>query len=150
MVYLKQVSPLAKDVQALIEMLDQHNLQHYSAEVCYLDPPEILAAGNCRMFGAYQDSQLCGIGAIKLFGEYGEIKRMFVLPKFRGQGLSRMILDKLIEVAKASGCSSVKLETGAKFEAAVRLYQSYGFQECGPFGTYTKGFPNMYMERALT
>ena len=37
-----------------------------------------------------------GCGGVKLFGsEYGELKRMFVRPPFRGQGLGRLMLDTL-------------------------------------------------------
>ena len=149
-IQIRAVSPFHPDVLELIDQLNQHNLAIYSSEVCYLDPPEVLARENCVMLGVFDGEELCGIGAVKLFQTYGEIKRMFVAPKHRGKGLSQLILDQLIGIIRRSGLNSAKLETGLKLEAAVQLYRKNGFQICGPFGDYDRGDPNIYMEKDLT
>ena len=44
---------------------------------------------------------VAGCGGIELFGtEYGEIKRMYVRPQFRGLGLARLMLDHLAAYAR--------------------------------------------------
>lgn len=147
--YIKRVSPFDADVLRLIEELDRHNLEFYSADVCYLDAPDVLAKDNCKMLGVFLDEELCGIGAVKLFDDYGEIKRMFVPPNYRGRGLSQKILDALIDIIEKADLPYVRLETGEKYIAAMSLYRKNGFQERGAFGDYTKGYPNLYMEKLL-
>lgn len=148
-VILKTVSPFAPDVLDLIEQLNQNSLSLYSAEFCHLDPPEVLARENCIMIGGYDGATLCGIGAVKFFADYGEIKRMFVPPSYRGRGISHLILDELIRLVKVRGLTCARLETGTKHEAAMILYGKKGFRVRGPFGDYVGGDPSVYMERPI-
>ncbi len=83
------------------------------------------------------DGMPVGCGGIKLFGtEYGEIKRMYVDPEFRGQGFSRLMVDHLIGHGRAQGIDLVRLETGIHQKAAIALYESIGFRRIAPFGDY--------------
>ncbi len=133
---VKKVSPLWPEVNALIEQLNQHNLKYYPPDECHLDPPDVLAQENCSMFGVYDDLEILGIGAIKFFADYAEVKRMFVSPQARGRGVAQLILDQLISEAGQKGLNSLCLETGEKFEAAMSFYKKNGFKVCEPFGPY--------------
>lgn len=148
-VRIQHISPFAPEVIGFIEEINKYNLLHYPPEVCHLDPPEVLARENCVMLGAFYENELCGIGAVKLFEDYGEIKRMFVPEKFRGRGISRLILDSLLRIIQEKGLAWARLETGAKFEAAMSLYQRSGFEICEPFGNYEKTPVNVYMQKSL-
>jgi len=78
-----------------------------------------------------------GCGGIKLFGtEYGEIKRMYVRPEFRGLGFAKLLLDHLADYAKSHGVGILRLETAIHQHAAIRLYEQTGFQRIPPFGPY--------------
>jgi len=44
--------------------------------------------------------------------DHGEIKRVYVVPSARGRGLSRLIMDALVELARAEGCTWPQPETG--------------------------------------
>lgn len=93
-----------------------------------------------------------GMGAVKrLDAAHGEIKSMHVLSEYRGQGLSRLMLDHLMAVAGQSGISRLSLETGsqAMFEPARRLYARAGFVECPPFGDYVLDPNSVFMTRTL-
>jgi putative acetyltransferase len=48
------------------------------------------------------------------------------------------MLSHIVDVARARRYSRVSLETGSgeSFGAAVHLYESFGFERCGPFGDY--------------
>ena len=59
---------------------------------------------------------------------YGEIKRMFVRPAFRGTGLGRRVLEHLSAHARDRGVTLLRLETGIHQHAAIRLYERAGFQ----------------------
>jgi GNAT superfamily N-acetyltransferase len=68
-----------------------------------------------------------------------EIKRMFVVRQARGQGLSRLILARLEETARAAGRTRMVLETGTAQPEAMSLYASTGYvqvPEGQGFGLY--------------
>lgn len=62
-----------------------------------------------------------------------EIKRMFVRPASRGQGVGRMLLEALIAEARQIGYSTIRLDSTRFMKAAHSLYRSAGFQEIGPY-----------------
>jgi putative acetyltransferase len=84
------------------------------------------------------DGLAVGCGAIRPFEgqDVAEVKRMFVQPAHRGIGLSRHILTKLEEVARAFGYCALILETGDKQIEAMRLYEKSGFAQCDCWGEY--------------
>ncbi|WP_443078815.1 GNAT family N-acetyltransferase [Streptomyces sp. NBC_01497] len=65
-----------------------------------------------------------------------EIKRMYVVPEARGQGLSRRVLAALEDDARAAGRLRMVLETGTKQPEAISLYVSSGYEPCDKFGHY--------------
>ncbi|WP_418957538.1 GNAT family N-acetyltransferase [Streptomyces tritici] len=65
-----------------------------------------------------------------------EIKRMYVVPDARGQGLARRILAALEADARAAGRTRMVLETGAMQPEAMALYESSGYAPCAKFGYY--------------
>lgn len=78
-----------------------------------------------------------GCGGIQLFGsDYGELKRMYVRPDFRGQKLGAKLIDHLCHYALERDIHVVRLETGIYQEAAIHLYESVGFVQIPPFGDY--------------
>ncbi|MGP4112168.1 GNAT family N-acetyltransferase [Streptomyces sp. 4N509B] len=56
-----------------------------------------------------------------------EIKRMFVVREARGRGLSRVILARLEESARAAGRTRMVLETGHRQPEAIGLYVTSGY-----------------------
>ena len=62
-----------------------------------------------------------------------------------GKGVGRALLAHLIAHARATGLTSLWLETGRPFSAAVRLYERAGFRECGPFGSYKESAFSQFM-----
>ncbi|UNZ18852.1 GNAT family N-acetyltransferase [Streptomyces sp. 891-h] len=57
-----------------------------------------------------------------------ELKRMFVVPQARGQGLARRILALLEQDAREAGRTRMVLETGTKQPEAIALYTSAGYE----------------------
>jgi GNAT superfamily N-acetyltransferase len=68
--------------------------------------------------------------------EVGEVKRMYVVPGARGRGLSRVVLDALVGIAREQGRTALVLETGTEQPEAIGLYTAYGFQPTAVFGPY--------------
>lgn len=56
-----------------------------------------------------------------------ELKRMFVVPEARGQGIARLILARLEEDAREAGRTRMVLETGVHQPEAIALYTSSGY-----------------------
>ncbi len=85
----------------------------------------------------YIDNQPAGCGAFKEYdGKKAEIKRMFVLPEFRGQGIGYNILKELEAGHQNSNYTACILETGKKQPEAIGLYQKAGYAVIRNFGQY--------------
>jgi GNAT superfamily N-acetyltransferase len=79
-----------------------------------------------------------------------EIKRMFVVPEARGQGLARALLAELERTAAAAGRSRMVLETGLKQPEAIALYTSCGYLPVPKFGIYRHDELSVCMGKGLT
>ena len=129
--------PDTDDAMALIVELDDHLGAIYPSESRHGYSVEKLLKRNVAFFVARQDGTPAACGGIELVdGEYGEVKRMYVRPAFRGLGLGKVVLDRLAEHARVHGITLLRLETGIHQRAAIRLYEAAGFTSIGPFGEY--------------
>jgi putative acetyltransferase len=80
---------------------------------------------------------------------YGEVKRMYVDPAFRGRGFGKRILARLADEATARGIHVLRLETGVHQAEAIGLYEATGFRRIGPFGPYIDDPLCVYFELRL-
>jgi putative acetyltransferase len=116
----------------------------------HLLPVEALQQPNVTFLTAAVDGQVAGCGAFIRHGaEYAEIKRMFVVPQFRGCRVGRRLLDELESRIRGSGLALVRLETGIYQAEALRLYEKAGYQRCGPFGDYAADPLSVFLEKKL-
>ena len=78
--------------------------------------------------------QPLGCGALKTgAGSIGEIKRMWVAPAARGQGVGRRLLEALEGHARHLGLAVLHLETNRTLHEAQALYRRHGYREVAPF-----------------
>lgn len=113
---------------------------------------EKLRAPGVTFWSAWVGGELAGCGALKAVdAARGELKSMRVADAFRGKSIGRAILEHLTAEARARGMTSLWLETGSTkpFIPALRLYESAGFQRCGPFDGYVEDPFSVFMTRAL-
>ena len=87
--------------------------------------------------------------AISIKPDYGEIKSMFVDKSMRGHGVAQKILDQINLEAKKEKLKVLRLETGLKLEAAVRIYIRNGFSFCNCFGEYVENKTSIFMEKSI-
>ena len=69
----------------------------------------------------------------KILSDVGEIKRMYVRPKFRGQGIGKSLLDSVIIESRDIGYSKIRLDSTKFMKTAHALYKSTGFYEIDPY-----------------
>ena len=96
----------------------------------------------------WDGSALAGFGALKHMTEaHAEIKSMRTASSHLRRGVASKMLQHLIQEATTRGYSKLSLETGSMefFEAARRLYASFGFTSCPPFGNYTEDPNSVFM-----
>lgn len=80
------------------------------------------------------DGRAVGCVAVEPHGDGpGEIKRMYVHPEARGRGLSRLLLERAEQIARAAGIRTLRLETGTEQPEAIALYRRAGY---GPIPCY--------------
>jgi ribosomal protein S18 acetylase RimI-like enzyme len=83
---------------------------------------------NATFLVAYLGDELIGTGALVPLGPTtAEIKRMSVAAKYQRQGIGRLLLDHLLDQARANGCRHIQLETTATWQQAISFYQKAGF-----------------------
>jgi putative acetyltransferase len=125
-----------------------------------LSPPESVHALDLEglrkpeitFWTAWSGDELLGCGALKeLDPLHGEIKSMRTLLAHRRKGVARAILCHIIDEAKRRAYRRLSLETGSMkaFEPAQRLYASFGFTYCRPFGDYVEDPNSVFMSISL-
>ncbi len=140
---------------AVRELIARHLAGMYEAS-----PPESVHAFDVAalkqpgvsFFSAWDGDVLAGCGALKrLDAARGELKSMRVADAYRGKGVGRAMLEHLTREARAEGLTSLWLETGsgAPFVPALKLYESAGFERCGPFGDYREDPFSVFMTMRL-
>jgi GNAT superfamily N-acetyltransferase len=88
-----------------------------------------------RLLLAVDGGDVLGCGALRVIAPgVAEIKRMYLRPEARGQGLGRMMIECLLAEARTLGCHEARLDTGWFMTDAHRLYRAAGFTECAPYG----------------
>lgn len=142
--------PDRPEVVGLVDELDAYQKPLYPAESHHgidieaLGRPEVLFAVVRSDAGA-----AIGCGAVVLGTEYGELKRMFVRPQHRGQGIGEALLAFLEAEAIAKGCTLLMLETGVSQPEALGLYERAGYVRRAPFGAYAEDPLSIFMYKRV-
>ena len=86
---------------------------------------------------AYANGRAVGCGGLRpLEPGMAEIKRMYVVPEWRGRGVSGAVLSALEAAARRRGWTTLRLETGPAQTAAIRFYERSGYVRIPGFGPY--------------
>ena len=140
------------EIQALLHehLQDMHTLS--PAESVHALDLEKLRKPDITFWTIWEDNVLMGCGALKeLDSSHAEVKSMRTPAARRGKGAGRAILAHIIAVAQSRSYQRLSLETGSHpaFLAAHQLYQSAGFEFCGPFDHYVLDPNSVFMTKLL-
>ncbi len=142
--------PDTADAIRLIEELEGELAPYYPSESRHGYSIEKLLKQNVAFFVTRHDDKAAGCGGMQLFGkEYGEVKRMYVRPAFRGLGLAKSMLEHLSNYAKENGVSILRLETGIHQLDAIALYEGWGFKSISLFGEYKEDPLSVFYEKQI-
>ena len=142
--------PDSADAIVLISELEAHLDPLYPAKSRHGYSVEKLLAQAVAFFVLRANDIPAGCGGVQLFGTaYGEVKRMYVRPHFRGFGFGKLLLDHLADYARGQGVGLLRLETGIHQAAAIRLYERTGFHRIPPFGAYVEDPLSLFYEKRI-
>jgi putative acetyltransferase len=138
------------EASTLITELEAYLAPLYPAESRHGLSVEQLLREKVAFFVVRQDGVAAGCGGVQLFGtEYGEVKRMYIRPQFRGLGLAKRMLQHLESYAQEHKLKLLRLETGIYQSEAIGLYERMGFQRIPPFGPYLPDPLSRFYEKRI-
>jgi putative acetyltransferase len=140
------------EAQRLIAALDAGLAELYPPEQRF--GPNLKAQhledGRGTFLVARHDGRAVGCGAIRLTDTLtAEVKRMYVEPDQRGQGVGRAVLASLEAAAKRMGARRLVLETGSHSPDALALYRGAGFTQIDCWGEYATSPTSICMQKLL-
>jgi GNAT superfamily N-acetyltransferase len=139
-----RVEPDDPDVARLVTALLAELAERYDE-----DDPDTIAAtdpGARWVLVVDDDGARVGCGAVQRLAksvpgapaDHGEIKRVYLMPHARGRGLSRLLMDGLLELARETGYTWMQLETGDVQPEAIGLYETSGWTRVPNYGQYVE------------
>ena len=138
--------------QALAAELEAELLGHYEGVPGSggLPAPEIFEPpGGAFLVGReHREPVACG-GLARYDETTAELRRMYVVPAARGQGLSRRLLTALEAEARRLGYEALRLETGNRQTEAIGLYESAGYAPIARYGPFVDDERSVCFEKRL-
>lgn len=93
--------------------------------------------GEFTLLIAQQDGEPAGTIALRPLGANAcEVKRLYVVPRFRGQGLGPKLLAAVVKDARQSGYTEMYCDTLPTMQTAAKLYETFGFVRVGPYSDH--------------
>jgi putative acetyltransferase len=151
-------SPDQADIRAMLAELDAYLADLYPPDHNHILDVKALLSPQVHFLVARRAGEAVGCGAVRFKpGEpdtagqaYGEIKRMFVRPGLRGQGIAQALLQALEQHLRGAGVALATLETGDLQSEALRLYERSGYVKRTAFGGYDDNGTSVFYEKRLS
>jgi len=92
---------------------------------------------------------LCGCVALRKIGDgVCEMKRLFVKDAYKGRGIGKELVSRIIEEGRAKGYRAMRLDTLSTMKSALKLYGAFGFRETEAY-VYNPIKGAVYLEKSL-
>lgn len=103
--------------------------------ISYYDIGELIDLDTAEVIVAVDGERIIGSGYVKIRqasdyvqpSEYAFLGFMFVDPDYRGRGVNRLVMDALLDWAKARELTEVRLQVYSGNDSAIRAYEKTGF-----------------------
>jgi len=91
---------------------------------------------------AEEDRAIVGCVALRKLGSsICEMKRLYVKPQFRGRGLGKALVERIIEEGTELGYTKMRLDTLDRLKEAMAVYEAFGFRRIEPY--YVNPLPDV-------
>ena len=148
---VQRETPDSPEALAFLAAADARSASLYPGESRHGLSRAALLAADVRFFVARRDGRALGCGGYVLLDEHAaEMKRLFVDPAARGQGVGAALVQIIERTAAREGVTVLFLETGIKSDEALRLYRRLGFEPCPPFAAYKLDPLSVFMMKRLS
>ena len=138
-VELKFVDVTDADLAALVAELDAYFHAGWGEVADHYKQYHTLDGMACAVV-AYIEGKPAACGCWRAFDPVtAEIKRMYVRPAYRRQGIAGKIVAALEQHAAANGCHRAVLETGADMPEAIAFYEKQGYHLVPNYGDFAGG-----------
>ena len=121
--------------------------QNFAGEVAGL-PGDYRSPAGALLLATIADRAVGCVGVRPLAGGACEMKRLYVRPDGRGQGVGRALADAAIAFARGGGYTAMRLDTLPTMATAQALYRELGFREVAAY-RYNPVPGTLFMELAL-
>jgi GNAT superfamily N-acetyltransferase/effector-binding domain-containing protein len=149
MLIITRATSKHQDFQQLVKLLDAYLATQYGALQTEYDRHNVVEEIDTVIM-AYAEGRPVGCGALRPYDkERVEVKRMYVRPAYRGQGIGGRMLDELEAWAAELGYARAVLETGLKQFEAIALYRKHGYRQSQNYGPYVDQPNSVCFEKAL-
>jgi carbonic anhydrase len=141
------------DIQVVRQLFEEYaaslavdlSFQNFERELASL--PGDYSPPRGALFLAHADGSAIGCIGLRPFSEsVGELKRLYVVPAFRGRGLARSLISAAIVAARQVGYRGLVLDTLVSMQPAIALYESFGFERTDAY--YANPLPGVLYFRA--
>jgi len=128
------------------ELLVRYEKSGYLVDLARLE--EEYGGSRGLLLGVFEDEVVVGAGGVRrIDAETGELVRLWFLREFRGRGIGRQVIDRLLQFARSVGMKRLRLDTSFRCKEAVALFRKVGFRE---IPRYKESIGDCFMELDLT
>ncbi|MBS1948764.1 MAG: GNAT family N-acetyltransferase [Bacteroidetes bacterium] len=111
-----------------LEWLEKYHLLEPHDQLVIDNPKSTIIDKGGYIFLAKLDNEMVGsAGLSKEHENEYELVKMAVAPAFRGKGISKLLMEKCLEKAKAVNAKKIMLYSNSQLQTAITLYRKYGF-----------------------
>lgn len=156
------IRPIIERDNAAIARIVKDTLAEFGANkpgTVYYDPTtdalfELFQKERAVYFVAETDDEIVGGAGIYptdgLPEDTCELVKMYLVPKARGAGLGRTLIERCLDFAKTAGYKNVYLETMPELRQALEVYAKFGFRYLpGPMGNSGHTGCSLWMIKSL-
>jgi putative acetyltransferase len=141
-VVIEQAAQPNQEIVGLLGELNRALDVGYSPDQKHALSVDQLFQPHIRFFLARIGGAAVACGGIGFYEGYAELKRMYAIPRVRGTGVAKALLQRLEADARDAELAMIRVETGNLQGAAMRFYERAGYTQCGAFGPYAEMPPN--------
>ena len=156
MLRIKHIIEEGKELEIIRDLFREYE-KKLDEDICFqsfdeelMDPLKKYGPPSGDLILAYWEDEIAGCIALARMKESGtcEMKRLYVKPSFRKNKIGRLLIEELLSSAKERNYKRMRLDTFLKLQAAIHLYQQFGFENISAY--YDNPLSGVvYMEKAL-